>query len=76
MVELDLQTISLFKGATVMGIQVGSFRTWYTLVELLSLANGSVQDYSYTSFEQIHEAMEIMKSGDCENSADILKIKE
>jgi threonine 3-dehydrogenase len=68
MVELDLANDIIFKGATVLGISGRLiFDTWYHTRRILESGQLDLkQVITHTlPFEQIHEAMEIMKSGDC-----------
>ena len=68
MVELDLANDVIFKGATVLGISGRLiFDTWYRTRRILESGQLDLkQVITHTlPFEQIHEAMEIMKSGDC-----------
>jgi threonine 3-dehydrogenase len=68
MVELDLANDIIFKGATVLGISGRLiFDTWYRTRRILESGQLDLkQVITHTlPFEQIHEAMEIMKSGDC-----------
>ena len=68
MVELDLANDVIFKGATVQGISGRLiFDTWYRTRRILESGQLDLkQVITHTlPFEQIHEAMEIMKSGDC-----------
>ena len=68
MVELDLANDIIFKGATVLGISGRLiFDTWYRTRRILEAAQLDVKQVNTHTlpFEQIHEAMEIMKSGDC-----------
>src|SRR3989440_3134941 len=68
MVELDLANDIIFKGATVLGITGRLiFDTWYRTRRILETGQLDLkQVITHTlPFEQIHEAMEIMKSGDC-----------
>jgi threonine 3-dehydrogenase len=67
-VELDLANDIIFKGATVMGISGRClFDTWYRTRSILT--NGQLDIKQVIThvmpFEQLNEAMEIMKSGDC-----------
>ena len=68
LVELDLANDVIFKGATIMGISGRRiFDTWYRTRSILE--NGQLdlkQVITHTlPFEQLNDAMEIMKSGDC-----------
>jgi len=68
LVELDLANDIIFKGATVLGISGRLiFDTWYRTRRILESGQLDLkQVITHTlPFEQIHEAMEIMKSGDC-----------
>jgi threonine 3-dehydrogenase len=68
MVELDLANEIIFKGATVMGISGRRiFDTWYRTKSILETGQLDLkQVITHTMpFEQLNEAMEIMKSGDC-----------
>ena len=68
MVELDLANDIIFKGATVQGISGRRiFDTWYRTRRILEGGQLDLkQVITHTlPFEQIHDAMEIMKSGDC-----------
>jgi threonine 3-dehydrogenase len=68
MVELDLADEIIFKGATVLGISGRRiFDTWYRTRRILEAGQLDLQRViTHTlPFEQIHDAMEIMKSGDC-----------
>lgn len=68
MVELDLANDIIFKGATVLGISGRRiFDTWYRTRRILEGGQLDLkQVITHTlPFDQIHEAMEIMKSGDC-----------
>ncbi|HLH61753.1 MAG TPA: L-threonine 3-dehydrogenase [Ktedonobacteraceae bacterium] len=68
MVELDLANDIIFKGATVLGISGRRiFDSWYRTRRILEGGQLDLkQVITHTlPFEQIHEAMEIMKSGDC-----------
>ena len=67
-VDLDLANDIIFKGATVYGISGRRiFDTWYRTRRILEAGQLDLkQVITHTlSFDQIHEAMEIMKSGDC-----------
>jgi threonine 3-dehydrogenase len=67
-VDLDLANDIIFKGATVHGISGRRmFDTWYRTRRILEAGQLDLkQVITHTlSFDQIHEAMEIMKSGDC-----------
>jgi threonine 3-dehydrogenase len=67
-VELDLANDIIFKGATVKGISGRClFDTWYRTRSILEHHQLDIQQViTHTLlFEQLHEAMEIMKSGDC-----------
>lgn len=67
-VELDLANDIIFKGATVLGISGRRiFDTWYRTHSILENHQLDLkQVITHTlRFEQLHEAMEIMKSGDC-----------
>jgi threonine 3-dehydrogenase len=68
MVELDLANEIIFKGATVLGISGRLiFDTWYRTRRILEAGQLDLRRViTHTlPFEQIHDAMEIMKSGDC-----------
>jgi threonine 3-dehydrogenase len=68
MVELDLANDIIFKGATVLGISGRLiFDTWYRTRRILESGQLDLkQVITHTlPFDQIHEAMEIMKTGDC-----------
>ena len=68
LVELDLANEIIFKGATVMGISGRRiFDTWYRTKSILETGQLDLkQVITHTMpFEQLNEAMEIMKSGDC-----------
>jgi len=68
MVELDLANDIIFKGATVLGISGRRiFDTWYRTRRILETGQLDLkQVITHTlPFDQIQEAMEIMKSGDC-----------
>lgn len=68
MVELDLANEIIFKGATVMGISGRRiFDTWYRTKSILETGQLDLkQVITHTMpFDQLNEAMEIMKSGDC-----------
>ena len=68
MVELDFANDIIFKGATVLGISGRLiFDTWYRTRRILEAGQLDLkQVITHTlPFEQIHDAMEIMKSGDC-----------
>jgi threonine 3-dehydrogenase len=68
MVELDLANDIIFKGATVLGISGRRiFDTWYRTRRILESGELDLKQVitHILPFEQIHEAMEIMKSGDC-----------
>src|SRR5207248_2324147 len=67
-VELDLANDIIFKGATVFGISGRRiFDTWYRTRRILEdgLLDLMLVITHTLSFAQIHEAMEIMKTGDC-----------
>src|SRR6266581_4578070 len=67
-VELDLANDIIFKGATVFGISGRRiFDTWYRTRRILEAGQLDLkQVITHTlSFDQLHEAMEIMKAGDC-----------
>ncbi|HEX7735659.1 MAG TPA: L-threonine 3-dehydrogenase [Ktedonobacteraceae bacterium] len=67
-VELDLANDIIFKGATVMGISGRClFDTWYRTRSILASGQLDIKQVitHVMPFEQIKEAMEIMKSGDC-----------
>lgn len=67
-VELDLANDIIFKGASVFGISGRRiFDTWYRTRRILERGELDLkQVITHTlPFDQIHEAMEIMKSGDC-----------
>ncbi len=68
MVELDLANDIIFKGATVYGISGRLiFDTWYRTRRILEAGQLDLEQViTHTMpFDQIHEAMEIMKTGDC-----------
>ncbi len=68
LVEFDLANDIIFKGATVYGISGRLiFDTWYRTRRILEAGQLDLkQVITHTlPFEQIHKAMEIMKSGDC-----------
>ena len=68
MVELDLANDIIFKGASVHGISGRLiFDTWYRTHRILAAGELDLkQVITHTlPFDQLHEAMEIMKSGDC-----------
>ncbi len=68
MVELDLANDIIFKGATVLGISGRRiFDTWYRTRRILESGQLDLKRViTHTlPFERIHDAMEIMKSGDC-----------
>src|SRR5438128_4164280 len=68
MVELDLANDIIFKGATVLGITGRLiFDTWYRTRRILETGQLDLKQVitHILPFEQIHEAMEIIKSGDC-----------
>src|SRR5579884_3267294 len=68
MVELDLANDIIFKGATVQGISGRRiFDTWFRTRRILESGQLDLkQVITHTlPFNQLHEAMEIMKSGDC-----------
>jgi threonine 3-dehydrogenase len=68
MIELDLANDIIFKGATVLGISGRRiFDTWYRTRRILESGELDLkQVITHTlPFDRIHEAMEIMKSGDC-----------
>jgi threonine 3-dehydrogenase len=67
-IDLDLANDIIFKGATVYGISGRRiFDTWYRTRRILEAGQLDLkQVITHTlPFDQIHEAMEIMKSGDC-----------
>ena len=67
-VDLDLANDIIFKGATVLGISGRSiFDTWYRTRRILESGQLDLkQVITHTLlFDRIHDAMEIMKSGDC-----------
>jgi threonine 3-dehydrogenase len=67
-VELDLANDIIFKGATVFGISGRRiFDTWYRTRRILETGQLDLkQVITHTlPFDSIHEAIEIMKSGDC-----------
>ncbi len=67
-VELDLANDIIFKGATVMGISGRClFDTWYRTRSILASGHLDIKQVitHVMPFEQIGQAMEIMKSGDC-----------
>jgi len=66
--SLDVANEIIFKGVNVLGISGRLiFDTWYrTRIILESVQLDLKQVITHTlPFEQIHDAMEIMKSGDC-----------
>ena len=68
MVELDLANDIIFKGANVQGISGRLiFDTWYRTRRILESGQLDLKQVITHSlpFERLHEAMEIMKSGDC-----------
>ena len=68
MVELDLANDIIFKGANVQGISGRLiFDTWYRTRRILESGQLNLKQVITHSlpFEHLHEAMEIMKSGDC-----------
>jgi threonine 3-dehydrogenase len=68
LVEFDLANDIIFKGATVYGISGRLiFETWYRTRRILEAGQLDLkQVITHTlPFDRIHEAMEIMKSGDC-----------
>jgi len=68
MVELDLANDIIFKGATVLGISGRRiFDTWYRTRRILESGQLDLkQVITHTlPFDQIDEAIKIMKSGDC-----------
>lgn len=68
MVELDLAEDIIFKGATVLGISGRRiFDTWYRTRRILEAGQLDLKRViTHTlPFERIHDAMEIMRSGDC-----------
>ena len=68
MIELDLANDIIFKGATVLGISGRNiFDTWYRTRRILESDQLDLKKViTHTlPFERIHDAMEIMKSGDC-----------
>ena len=68
MVELDLTNDIIFKGATVQGISGRRiFDTWYRTRRILEAGQLDLkQVITHTlPFEQIHDAINIMKTGDC-----------
>ncbi|HLX57207.1 MAG TPA: L-threonine 3-dehydrogenase [Ktedonobacteraceae bacterium] len=68
MIELDLANDIIFKGATVLGISGRRiFDTWYRTRRILESGQLDLkQVITHTlPFERIHDAMEIMKTGDC-----------
>ncbi len=68
MVELDLADEVIFKGATVHGISGRRiFDTWYRTRRILESGQLDLKRViTHTlPFDSLHEAMEIMKSGDC-----------
>ena len=68
LVELDLADEIIFKGATVLGISGRRiFDTWYRTRRILEAGQLDLKRViTHTlPFDRIHEAMEIMKSGDC-----------
>lgn len=67
-IDLDLANDIIFKGATVYGISGRRiFDTWYRTRRILEAGQLDLkQVITHTlPFDQLHEAMEIMKSGDC-----------
>ena len=67
-VEFDLANDIIFKGATVYGISGRLiFDTWYRTRRILEAGQLDLkQVITHTlPFDQIHDAMEIMKTGDC-----------
>jgi len=67
-VELDLANDIIFKGATVFGISGRRiFDTWYRTRRILEAGQLDLKPViTHTlSFNQLHEAMAIMKVGDC-----------
>ena len=67
-VDFDLANDIIFKGATVYGISGRRiFDTWYRTRRILEAGQLDLkQVITHTlPFDQIHDAMEIMKSGDC-----------
>ncbi|MHB8596096.1 MAG: L-threonine 3-dehydrogenase [Ktedonobacteraceae bacterium] len=67
-IDLDLANDIIFKGATIYGISGRRiFDTWYRTRRILEAGQLDLkQVITHTlPFDQIHEAMEIMKSGDC-----------
>jgi threonine 3-dehydrogenase len=67
-VELDLANAIIFKGATVLGISGRClFDTWYRTRRILQSGQLDLkQVITHTlPFERLHEALELMKSGDC-----------
>lgn len=67
-IDLDLANDIIFKGATIYGISGRRiFDTWYRTRRILEGGQLDLkQVITHTlPFDQIHEAMEIMKSGDC-----------
>lgn len=68
MIELDLANDIIFKGATVFGISGRRiFDTWYRTRRILEAGQLDLkQVITHTlPFDHLHEAMEIMKTGDC-----------
>jgi threonine 3-dehydrogenase len=68
MIELDLTNDIIFKGATVLGISGRRiFDTWYRTHSILESGQLDLKQVitHILPFDQIHQAMEIMKSGDC-----------
>jgi threonine 3-dehydrogenase len=67
-VELDLANDIIFKGATVIGISGRRiFDTWYRTRRILEAGQLDLkQVITHTlPFDHLHEAIEIMKTGDC-----------
>ncbi|MFL5665859.1 MAG: zinc-binding dehydrogenase, partial [Ktedonobacteraceae bacterium] len=68
LVEFDLANDIIFKGATVYGISGRLiFDTWYRTRRILEAGQLDLKQVITDTlpFDRIHEAMEIMKSGDC-----------
>ena len=66
--SLDVANEIIFKGVNVLGISGRLiFDTWYRTRRILESGQlGLKQVITHTlPFEQIHDAIEIMKSGDC-----------
>jgi threonine 3-dehydrogenase len=68
MIELDLANDIIFKGAKVYGISGRRmFDTWYRTRSILKMGQLDLKHViTHTfPFDELHHAMEIMKSGDC-----------